>query len=373
MLEDQQPWNLDRLVRVALTCGMVAGLLWLLAYLGPVLVPFIIAFLLAYLLNPLVCLVQRKVQNRTAAVLVTLSGAAVTGIGLLWVTITLLVGQAVHAVNILKEMAVNGQYADRALEWLPLSVVERIQAYGDSWTDIGTLLQDEEFMKVLQSKPVADAASWLFAQNTALVSQLGGILAAIMGLTVIVLYLIFLLIDYDWFRSSWQKWIPEVHREPTLNFLGEFDAVMNRHFRAQAVVSMLTGLLFAIGFSVMGLPLAIMMGVMMGALNMVPYLQLAGLIPVGIMGLIMVVDKSMSIVEVSVWILSITAVVQVIQDAILVPRIMGKAFGLRPVIILLAIMIWGQLLGLLGLVIALPATCLFAAWYRRLVLHDVKE
>jgi predicted PurR-regulated permease PerM len=71
---------------------------------------------------------------------------------------------------------------------------------------------------------------------------------------------------------------------------------------------------------------------------------------------------------------AVFAVVQVIQDALIVPRIMGNATGLRPVAILLGVFIWGKLLGFMGLLLAIPLTCLGIAYYRRFVLqHELQE
>ena len=71
-------------------------------------------------------------------------------------------------------------------------------------------------------------------------------------------------------------------------------------------------------------------------------------------------------------VVAVFAVAQLIQDAVLTPRIMGKATGLRPAIMLLGVCIWGQLLGFLGLVLAIPLTCLGLAYYRRVVLIGTK-
>jgi predicted PurR-regulated permease PerM len=195
----------------------------------------------------------------------------------------------------------------------------------------------------------------------------------LMGLSVIALYVVFLLLDYEWFKENWNKIIPPKQRDHVDGFLVDFNAAMNRHFRAQAVVASCVGVLFAIGFSIIGLPMAILFGLFIGLLNMVPYLQLLALIPAALLACMQSLESGGSIGMSLVAVLIVFAVVQVIQDALLVPRIMGKAFGLRPVIILLAIMIWGKILGLLGLIIALPLTCLAWAWYQRLVIIPQQE
>ena len=139
---------------------------------------------------------------------------------------------------------------------------------------------------------------------------------------------------------------------------------MRRYFRAQALVASLTGLICAIGFVLIGLPLGILLGALVGLLNMVPYLQIIAIVPAIILALIHALETGMSI-----WlVLALTGLVfviaQIIQDGVLVPRIMGKVTGLSPAAIMLSLSIWGKLLGLLGLIIALPVSFLLLAYYR---------
>ncbi|MBN2284125.1 MAG: AI-2E family transporter, partial [Deltaproteobacteria bacterium] len=100
-------------------------------------------------------------------------------------------------------------------------------------------------------------------------------------------------------------------------------------------------------------------------LNMVPYLQLIALIPAFLLSLAYSLETGTNI-----WIIlgltsSVFIIVQVIQDTILVPKIMGKVTGLNPAVILLSLSVWGKLLGVFGLIIALPMTFLLLVYYRR--------
>jgi predicted PurR-regulated permease PerM len=151
------------------------------------------------------------------------------------------------------------------------------------------------------------------------------------------------------------------------SFFRDFKVGMQRYFRAQAAVAFIVGILFAIGFSVISLPLGILLGLFIGLLNMVPYLQIIGVIPAAVLATMHALESGISI-----WLsLGLTGlvfiVVQIIQDTILIPRIMGKVTGLSPAIILLSLSIWGKLLGMFGLLIALPMTCLLWAYYQRLI------
>jgi predicted PurR-regulated permease PerM len=140
---------------------------------------------------------------------------------------------------------------------------------------------------------------------------------------------------------------------------------MNRYFRAQALVASITGVLLTVGFLIIGVPMAILLGLFIGLLNMVPYLQIIGLIPAFLLALVHALETGGNLLTMLALTGLVFVVVQIIQDTILVPRIMGKEMGLSPAMILLSLSIWGKLLGIFGLLIALPMTCLLVAYYRR--------
>jgi predicted PurR-regulated permease PerM len=111
--------------------------------------------------------------------------------------------------------------------------------------------------------------------------------------------------------------------------------------------------------------MAILLGLFIGLLNMVPYLQIIGLIPAFLLALVHALDTGGSLWTMLALTGLVFVVAQIIQDAILTPRIMGKEMGLSPAMILLSLSIWGKLLGIFGLIIALPMTCLLVAYYQR--------
>ncbi len=348
-----------RIVRIAFAAALLWAVVRLLGYLGEVLIPFAVALLLAYLVDPLVRLAQRKIPNRFAAVflcLVVLACLAALVVGLL---VPAVVREMAELGRLLSRLAEDSNLAARVASVLPPELWQEIKSYasekevrgflqsGDSWRMVGTALR-----KILPG-------AW------GVVSGLGGFVAALAGLAAVGLYFVFLLLDFHKVRGGWSALVPPAHRDRTVAFVHEFDTAMSRYFRAQALVATIVGVLFAIGFTLVGLPMGILLGLFIGLLNMVPYLQLVGLIPAGLLAVMYGLESGGDI-----WIILaqtglVFVVVQAVQDVLLVPRIMGRVTGLSPAFILLALAVWGKLLGLLGLLIAIPATCLCLAWYRR--------
>jgi predicted PurR-regulated permease PerM len=149
----------------------------------------------------------------------------------------------------------------------------------------------------------------------------------------------------------------------------DLDRNMNAYFRGQALVASIVGILFAIGFQIIGLPMGIGIGLIIGVLNLVPYMQALGIPPCILLGLIQSAETGRPVWVVMLCIAAVFIVVQSIQDMVLVPKIMGNVTGMGPAWILLSLSIWGSLLGIIGMIIALPLTTLLVSYYKRFVLH----
>ena len=150
---------------------------------------------------------------------------------------------------------------------------------------------------------------------------------------------------------------------------------MSGYFRGQALVALSNCIMFSVGFLLVGFPMPIGLGIFIGVISFVPYLQLIGFLPALVLALLKTFDSGESFWWMMGSVVLVYCVVQVIQDAVVTPKVMGHIMGLSPAVILLSLSIWGYLLGVIGLIIALPATTLLLAYYRRFVVNDgvVKE
>jgi len=361
MSSENSSCAIDRVVRLAITGGMIWGLVWLMGYLSDVLIPFAAALLLAYLANPLVLLVQRKISNRVVAVFIALSLVFGTFAVLGWLIMPAIIGEIAHMGRLLSDLINNTDLARRAAERLPPDLWQAVKDYA-AREEVQEFFSADNFWKLAET-----VAGKVLPGVWGLIAGTASFVMGFVGLAVIGLYLVFLLIDYQNVGPAWRGLLPPGYREPVIHFVNEFDAGMNRYFRAQATVASTVGVLFAIGFSIINLPMGILLGLFIGILNMVPYLQIIGFIPAFMLAFIHAIETGTSF-----WIVLgmtgiVFVVVQTIQDTILVPKIMGRVTGLSPAVILLSLSIWGKLLGFFGLLIALPMTCLILAYYRRYI------
>ncbi|MEA1867773.1 MAG: AI-2E family transporter [Thermodesulfobacteriota bacterium] len=364
MILDNKPYTLDRIVRIGIAAGLLWGLIWLLGYLSAVLIPFAVALLLAYLINPLVLLVQRKIPNRVFAVFISLFAVLAFVAILAWLLIPMIVADISNMSRILTEFVNDSGLAEQAAQRLPPHIWKAIKDFVVS-NEVRDFFKTDNFWKISESvaRKVLPGA-WGLLTGTA------SFIMGLVGLAVIGLYLIFLLLDYEKVKQGWKNMLPPAYQEATMAFVNDFQLAMNRYFRAQAEVASIVGILFVVGFWLIDLPMGILLGLLIGILNMVPYLQIIGLIPAFLLALVHAVETGSSFWVTFGLTCSVFVVIQTIQDTVLVPKIMGRVTGFSPAIILLSLSIWGKLLGFFGLIIALPMTCLLLAYYRRFLTHQ---
>jgi predicted PurR-regulated permease PerM len=361
--DEKQHFDFDRIFRLLITAGAIALLFLLLRYLSEVLIPFVIAFLLAYVLNPVVSRLQRRLKNRAAAVLLTVFAVGFLAFSAIAVLIPIVGSELAGLNDVARELRDEGSLLQQRIQ---KSIEE--DTYG--WVQF-TIEKAKQFVTSDQFVAVlAQAAQRLAPGIQGLLSGVFGFLAAITGVIIVVLYVIFLLIDYGRLENHWHQLLPPNIREVTIGFVEDASDIMGRYFRGQFLVAAITGVLLAIGFSILGLRLAVLLGLFMGLLNMVPYLQLIGIIPAALLSVLHTLETPGAVMwQELLWLALVLAIVQLIQDGFLVPRMMGEVTGLRPAVILLSVFVWGKLLGFLGLVLAIPLTSLIIAYYYRYVLH----
>lgn len=354
-MEDQSfkrtPYTFDRVVRIAFTVIGLIAVLYLLNTLRGVLLPFIVACLLAYILEPIVLFNMKitHLKSRFIPVVLTLLEmlGLVTLCGIFFVP---------YLIQEIREMgAVLSKYATTQIQIPYISdQIHQFIRENVNFDEISRWLTREEWIKLARQ---TISSSWNFLSSS---------VAFIMGIVswlIVLLYLIFIMLDYERLMLSFRQLVPYQHRERTFQIFDDVKNAMNRYFRGQFVIAMCVGILFSIGFLLIGLPMAVVFGLFIGILNMVPYLQLISLPIAAFLCLVAYVAGGVDFWIIFMETMGVYVVVQCIQDLILTPKIMGKAMGLNPAIILLSLSIWGSLLGFLGLIIALPLTTLLLSYY----------
>lgn len=353
----RQPYTLDRTVRLIISALTVLAAIWLINILRNVLLPFCVAALIAYIFEPLVQFTRRllHLKGRVTAIFVTLFEAAFLITAVIYFVTPLVAGELSRTAEIINRYTAG----NATIAYLPETIHDFIRSHID-FAQIAGMLSTQDWAALIESTL---ATSW------GIISGSISVMIEVFSWCIVLLYVVFIMIDYDRLSNGLKHMVPPRYRSIAGTLGRDIQESMNHYFRGQALIATLVGVMFAIGFSVIGLPLAIVLGLFIGILNMVPYLQLISIIPTALLCLVYAAGGDGNFWTIFWQSMAVYAIVQVIQDLILTPRIMGKAMGLNPAIILLSLSVWGTLLGFIGLIIALPLTTLCLSYYNRYIIR----
>ena len=357
-------WNLDRVMRflkflVLFTVGIL-----LVYYLRGVLFPFFAAFLMAYIVNPVVNWLETKVKHRVIAVVIVILVAGLVIGGALRLFIPMVINEIQNLGILIAKMFNDSEWSSRIAHLMPGGLFDTIHSL-ISWDQLAVAMQRLDFWSEVQN-----IAGKVLPGAWGVLSYTGTIVLWFSGAAVIFMYLVFIMLDMPKLRRGVLTLIPEKFKVRASSFARETDQFMGTYFRAQSLVALTVGILYAIGFGIMGLPMGVAFGLFSGALNMIPYLQLTTIPLALLLAVVHALNTGMPFWEVALIVGAIYLVVQIIQDFFLVPRIVGGSMNLPPVGIILSLSIWGKLLGFLGLLVAIPFTCLCLVYIQKLPKHD---
>ena len=355
----RREFTFDRIARM-----LVLSVLILLIYVAvqaiwSVILPFLLAGIFAYVMMPLVRFFQYtlRLRSRGLSVILTLL--------LLGAVVYLAVIFIIPSINaeIEKTLQVISGYSS-GQDILMMILPRNIRNYLNGGLRWGNFPQQLSFEKVLENVKL-------------LLDQVGGIINSTLsifswGLVFLIgfIYFVFILLDFENLARGFISLFPKTLR-PTIRTISmDLDRYMNNYFRGQALIAISVGILLSIGFNIIGLPLATAMGIFIGILNFIPYMQALGIIPLGLASLLMAAQTGENAFVCMLLAYGVLMIVQIIQDMIIVPHIMGQTMGMRPSLILLVLSIWGYLLGFFGMLIALPITMFIYSLYMRYVLQD---
>lgn len=345
----------DSFIRGIITILIIIGVLYLVNYLSSVLLPFFVAWLIAYMTYPMVTFFQYrlKLRNRVVSIFVTM----LVLLTLLTLAFVLLVPPIIDELGKLKELLSAYFIEGSKQAAIPGTVANFIKEHVNM-IQIQNTLSEENLAQTIRS---------LLPKAWSILTQSVNIVVSIFATFIVLLYTFFILLDYETIANDWVGLVPAKYREMTVRIVNDVKDGMNRYFRGQALVAFLVGMLFSIGFLIIDFPLAVGFGLFIGLLNMVPYLQLIALAPTVLLALLKAADTGESFWWILAGAMVVFCVVQIIQDGFIVPKVMGRITGLNPAIILLSLSIWGALMGIVGMIIALPCTTIILSYYKRYI------
>ncbi len=327
--------------------GIVAtGVGWFLKLLAPVLTPFLVAAFLAYLGDPLADRLEAKKCSRTVSVIVVFFVLTI----FIFVGIILVIPSIEGQVTSLA--AKLPLYKSQMLNvWLPY-ITER---FGIDFNSIGA----EQVKEMLGSesnslqKMITKVASSIFGSGIAIVSVIG-------NLVLIPVVTFYLLRDWDEIVAKVHVLLPRNVETTTLKLVNESDSVLGAFIRGQIMVMLCLSIIYSVGLSIVGLDLALLIGVIAGLVSFVPYLGfIIGIVAAGLASLLQFGDFTHL-----VYIVIVFGVGQAAEGMFLTPNLVGDKIGLHPVAVIFAVLAGGQLFGFVGVLIALPVAAVIMVLLR---------
>ena len=348
----------DRVVRWLIAALVMTAIVLLINRLSSVLLPFFVAWIMAYMIYPFVLFLQHKcrLKNRVLSIIVALLVVLAVLTLAIYLIVPPIITESTRMAGLIS-VYFKDTFASSEL-------------FGNVQVMLQSYASDDSLLNLLQHSGVVDLARNIVLRAWEFLSGTLNFAIGLLGSLIVLLYLFFILMDYEKISNGWSRFIPAAQRPFAEMVAQDVKNGMNAYFRGQSLIALIVGILFSIGFLIIDFPMAIGLGLFIGFLNLIPYMQTLGFIPTIILALVKAADTGQNFWIILLSAFIVFAVVQTIQDVILTPRIMGHVMGMNPAIILLSLSIWGSLLGIIGLIIALPLTTLLISYYRRFVLKE---
>lgn len=356
MNTEYRPYTFDRVVRILIGIAIAGAILWLINVLKDVLLPFLVACLIAYIFEPFVQFNRSllRLKGRLVAIFITLFEALL----LFGILCYCFVPAIIDEMHQMAAMMSNYSTSDISIKYIPPEIHDFLKRNID-FNSLSEKLMNQNMNGILDSV-------------MAVVHGGLNVILGLIGWLIVFLYVIFIMLDYDKLMNSFRLMVPPRFRKVAYKIGGDIKSSMNHYFRGQALISCCVAVVYCGGFALCGLPLAFVVGIGTAVLFMIPYCQYISILPVTLLCLVDTANNGGHFWTMWWECMAVFAAVQIVGDVILTPRIMGKAMGLNPAIILLSLSVWGTLLGFIGLIIALPLTTLLQSYYDQYVIrrHD---
>lgn len=264
-MEQRQPYTFDRVVRILFSvCGILV-VIYLLDLLKGVLLPFLVACLICYILEPVVKWNMRwmHLRSRFLPVVATLLEAAAVLMLFCWFFVPYIVKECQQMTEVVRAYASEQIHLPYISESIHRFIIENVD-----FNRLARMLSREEWIALIRNTV---ASSWNFLTSGV------AFIASIVSWMVVILYVLFIMLDYERLMLSFRQLVPHNHRRRVYRITSDIKHTMSRYFRGQFLIAAIVGILFALGFMLIGLPMGVVLGLFIGVLNLVPYLQLISL------------------------------------------------------------------------------------------------
>lgn len=353
---------------VLLIGSLVVGAI---SFLQPVLTPIAVAAILAFLLEPVVRFSMRLGLSRLISIILVYLAFAAFFVGLL----VYIIPPAYRQGNTLVKNFPGYMQKTQALTTRTFENLHRLSSLDFLRSDQTDQPANEQ-LSALVSQSIKDAGNWVQQKIPDLAVESGrflqrslggflGVFGLLLSMILVPIFLFFFLKDSASIAENWSRYLP-LRASPLKNeivsLVGEINSYLISFFRGQLIVSLIDGFLISIALLVLGLDFAILIGLMVGVLGLIPYLgMMICYIPAVIIAAAQFGDWTHPLIVTAIFILANN-----IDGIFIAPKIVGESVGLHPLTVIVSVLAWSLILGgLLGALLAVPLTATIKVLLKR--------
>lgn len=344
------PYRFIPSVRRIMSIGVILFFVWFFSTISSVLVPFVVALLGAYILNPSVSWLERKKIPRWGGSLIILAlllGVIVTSIVLLMPIIF------AQFQNILVNISATLQENIGLIKEGKLFDI--LARYGVPVEPVREFLE-KELPQRLESalKPIVEGIFTLLTSITTILTQL-------LNVVIIPFLMFYLMKDFREIVSYVESLLPEQKRSTVHQFLVNVDGALGQYFRGAILIALIQGTIATTVLTLLNVPYSLVLGIMTALLDFIPYVGLLVSVVVACTVALLGEDPSLGKM---IGVIIMYAAMKIFENGFLAPKIIGSRIGVHPVLLILALFVFGYFLGFVGLLIAVPTTAVLAITFR---------
>jgi len=305
-----------------------------------VLVPFLVAGVIAYTLDPLVAILERRGVRRGLGALLVMAALILILLGVAYATIPEMISQVRLFVDRLPGylQAVKATF-DPSIAWLEQRYPEQV-----------ALVETQTAEAVRGLMPAVAGGAVILLKDA--LTNTPRIMIWLLTIVVVPVFAYYLIVDYQEIHGTLETLIPRQHRPGVQRYVEEIDRVLRAWLKGQLTVASVLAIIYAVGLTLLGVPLGLLIGLVGGLSHIVPYMGLiTGFIPAAVLSFLDSGKWTAPVMVAGVFLFG-----QLLETTVISPRIVGKGLGLPPAVVLLAVFVGGELFGFAGLLLALPAT-----------------
>ncbi len=329
---------------------------WFVTSLSNIFTPFFVALALAYICDPIITYLQKRGLPRLYAIILFFIITILLIAGIVLIVAPALVSQIGELTS------QTPMYVSKSLQTLQ-SILDNLHKRFEPHIDLKGMVQTNILeLQHYSSLKLSQWIKYLYSETGRIFAGLSMAFNILTALVLIPLYMFFFLKDMDKVADTIKRNIPPRYKIQIEHMLLEIDNSVASFFRGRVIIAIIFTVLSTVGYSVCGVRYSLLFGILFGLATVIPFLSFFVIIPMSIM----VFLDTQSLMPIF-WIWLVYAINQLLEGFIFTPWILGREVTMHPVTLIMSFLVWGNLLGFLGLLLAVPLTASLKITFRELL------